>query len=664
MYSSEKISVKNPDEIEKRLRLLHRIVSQKSLDLDEHLNQALKLTTKLLGMEVGIISSISGSEYTIVNHFSKNGSELSNGQVCNLENTFCSITLDRNNTVAIDDVEKSPYSRHPCFEPYELQCYFGIPIYIDDELFGTLNFSSSKPKDQNFLEADKTLIKLLSEWVSSVIRRKRIEQSYKESERLYRLISTNSHDLICLHDPDGTYRFVSPSSKNITGYHPSELLGKSPYDFFHPDDLKRIQEESHIKALENDTVQSMQYRFRTKSGEYIWLDTATQPVTENEGEVSKLQTTSREITERKKLEILFSEAQEMAHVGGWELKLGTDKLVCTDEVYRIHEKPLNEEFYLEEALDYYPGEAKERIQEAMEFTMETGKKYDVTLPFVTAKGNHIWVRAIGQAIFADGEPYKLRGTFQDVTLQKENEQKIKEQNKKLKNLTATRDKLYSIIGHDLKNTFFGLFGLIGIMKDDSKSESQSQEEMIEQYELLHSTTKNAYQLFENLLDWIKVQRSELSPVFNELNISELIEESVSVHQVMAKNKNIDITTDIKDSPKIAGDSEMLKTVIRNLISNAIKFSNPDSTVQVLAMADQEQIILKVKDSGIGMSDKIKETLFDPANRPKRHGTKSERGTGLGLLLCKEFIELHKGKIDVKSEEGKGSEFIITLPKTR
>lgn len=660
MHKVEEISVENKSEIEKRLRLLHKIVSQKSPNLEDHLRQALKLTTHLLEMEVGIISSIHDDTYTIITHFSENGHNLKDGQVCNFQNTFCKTTVKEDKIVTISDAGNASVSNPPCFDPYQMESYIGSPVYLDNELYGTLNFSSSKPKKSPFLEADKTLIKLLAEWVSSVIRRKRIEQSYKESERLYKLISTNSYDLICLHDPDGTYRFVSPSAEKITGYHPTELLGKSPYKFFHEDDLKRIQ-ESHKVALENSPYQSMQYRFKKKNGEYIWLDTATQPITNDDGEVVNLQTTSRDITKRKRLEILFSQAQEMAHVGGWELELGSDKLTCTDEVYRIHEKPIGEDFYRKEALQYYPDEAKEKIEEAMEYTIETGKKYDVAVPFITAKGNHKWVRAIGQALFADGKAYKLRGTFQDITQYKEYELKIKEQNQQLKEVTATRDKLYSIIGHDLKNTFFGLFGLISMMKENTETKDQTVEELMEHYDLLQTSTKQAYQLLENLLEWVKMQRHGISFVPKEADITELIRECIKVHEVVAINKKIAIKTELRDCPPVSCDPEMIKTVIRNLISNAVKFSQSGSEVHVSAFPTEKNIIINVKDSGIGMPENVRESLFDPANRPKRHGTNSERGTGLGLLLCKEFIDLHGGTIDVSSIEGEGSEFRLKLP---
>ncbi len=353
----------------------------------------------------------------------------------------------------------------------------------------------------------------------------------------------------------------------------------------------------------------------------------------------------------------------MAKLGGWEYNIEKDQLVWTDEVYRIHELPLRERVNIEEALTYYPGKAREKIEDALDYTMETGKQYDLSVPFITLNDNKKWVRAIGQAHFVDGKPYKLRGTFQDITQQKEYEQRIKDQNQSLKKLTSTRDKLFSIIGHDLKNTFFGSLGLIDIMKEEKDSENYSEEEFLQQLDLLQSTMNNAYELLENLLDWIRMQREEVIPDFKKVHVDELIEQSILVYKAVAKNKSISFEMDIDSVPPITADAEVLKTCFRNLISNALKFSQKNSTIWVSASEKEKNVIITVKDSGIGMPREVKNSLFDPTHRPKRQGTQSERGTGLGLLLCKEFVELHNGTIEVISEVEKGSEFIVTLPKS-
>jgi PAS domain S-box-containing protein len=343
----------NLKEAEKRHQLLYQIVANSGRNTSHQLQKALKLTTELLDMDLGIISHVDNGVYTILHQYSTNG-ETSDKKKLDVKQTYCSIALEKNDLVAISHMGESAWSEHPCYELFELEAYLGIPVYVDGEVYGTLNFSSATPKEEKFAADDKKLIQILGNWAGEIIKKKKVKQELEKQKELYRLISTNSADMVCLHALDGSYQFVSPSAKTILGYDPDELIGLNPYELFHPEDQKRIQTESHQKALENDSLSSFQYRIRKKNGEYIWFDTATQPIMDDAGEIVNLQTTSRDITKRKKLELLFSEAQEIAHIGGWEYDLETEDLTWTDEVYRIHELPIGTPLKIEDGLSYYP----------------------------------------------------------------------------------------------------------------------------------------------------------------------------------------------------------------------------------------------------------------------------------------------------------------------
>ncbi|MTI87832.1 MAG: PAS domain S-box protein [Balneolaceae bacterium] len=770
--------LKSLGNLEKRIQLLHEIVSQTDPDLDNQLNTALWLVTTLLEMNTGIISNVEGDTYTIEYCYSKEN-ELQPNQQYELGNTYGSITVQNDAIITIDYMRESHWNRHPCYSIFSLESYIGVPLRIDGELYGTLSFSSSSPKKDGFIPLDSNLVSLMADWVGSILKRKQIEHELKEREALYKLISTNSADMVCLHKPDGTYQFVSPSVKNILGYTPEELIGTNPYDLFHPGDLLKIQEESDQKSLENDLAKNFEYRIRRKDGEYIWFDTASKSITNEQGEVVKLQTTSREITDKKKVSILFEKSQQMANVGGWEYDLKTGELFWTDEVYRIHEVPIGSKVFVEEGIDFYPGKAKNTIRQALNYTIETGKKYDVSLPFVSAKGNHKWVRAIGKALFDDEKAYMIRGTFQDITeqmklkdlfiqaqkmahvggweyhinsddlfwteevyhihelppgspidigqalsfyppkarpviqhkiqeclddniswdvelpivtanrtkkwvrakghaeyvegkavkligtfqditRQKENKEKIKQQNTQLVHLSQTRDKLYSIIAHDLKGAFNGINGMLGLIEEEL--EDQNNESVMYKLNLAQTSSQNASKIFQNLLDWILIQQDQLKPSTKDADIVELVKKNIKVMTSAAANKEIEIITEFEtDVMPVKADPEMLGTVFRNLISNAIKFSNPKNRVVIGIYNHEGNIIIAVKDYGIGMPESVKESLFTVDSRPQRKGTSKEKGNGLGLLLCKELIKLHHGTIEVESEEHKGTEFRIRLP---
>jgi len=662
---SSTLEIENPglDETEKRLQLLYQITSQTTNSLHSQLDKALELTTGLLGMDVGIISSVSEAQYTVRNFYPED-SGLSAGQSFELGDTYCSITLDAKDVFSINHMKESEYERHPCYEAFSLEAYIGIPIIIDDKVYGTINFSSSEPKEGGFIPVDHTLIKLLGKWVSATIKREQIENNLRERNRQFKLVSLNSADLICLHDLEGKYEFISPSVENILGYTYQELLGKNHYDLVHEEDLETLLKTPKQILIEKGVIKNTRYRIRNKKGEYIWFESSVNIIyDENELPVG-LQSVSREVTVQKKLETMFEQSQEMANVGGWEYDLETGKLFWSDEVYRIHDKEVGSEVMVEEGLSYFPGEAKEVIEEAINRSVEHNEKYDLVVPFISEKGVKKWVRAIGKAHFTDGIATSLSGTFQDISKQIKYEKRIITQNEELLRLTETRDKLYSIIAHDLKGAFFGITGMLNMMIEELEEEIEEiqDKKQLRNLNLLHGSSKNAYELLENLLDWIKVQNGTISVEKETVDIAELLTNAISVFESSAEKKSISIEREFSELT-INADKNILSTVLRNLISNAIKFTPNDGSISLSVNEVGKSVEISIKDSGIGMSEKIRDKLFDKVDRPQRRGTLHEKGTGLGLLLCYDMIEAHDGIITVISEENKGSEFIVSLSKS-
>lgn len=651
-------------ETEKRLQLLYQITSQSKRDLNEQLDNALELTTKLLEMEIGIISSISkeSETYTIRNFFPED-SGLLVGQTFDLGNTYCSITLESDDVVAINHMKESEYERHPCYNAFSLEAYIGIPIIIGGELYGTINFSSPNPKEGGFVHSDYTLMKLLSEWVAATIKRARTVKILKEKNERLELISKNSADLICLHDMNGIYTFISPSVENILGFNYQELLGTNHADLIHSEDLEMLLGAPRKELEENGFITNTRYRIRNKDGKYIWFESSVSTVLDAENKPIGLQSISRDVTARKKLELMFENAQEMANVGGWEFDLISGEIFWTDEVYRIHDKEIGSELKLEEGMDRFPGEGRDKLAMAINKATVNHEKYDLVLPFISEKNVFKWVRAIGEPHIVNGNVVRLSGTFQDISKQVNYEKRIIAQNEEMLKLTETRDKLYSIIAHDLKSAFFGINGMIDLSIEELE-ESKSEKDIarsLKNLSLIHVSSQNAYELLENLLEWIKVQNGEIRVDKEQVDIDKLLSDSISIFETSAAKKRIELSVE-SSHIQIMGDGNMLSTVFRNLISNAIKYSEKDGEIKVGVEENGHSVNISIQDSGIGMSSEIKDQLFDKENRPQRRGTLSEKGTGLGLLLCNDLVEAHNGTITVISEENKGSEFIVSLPK--
>ncbi|MDD2798840.1 MAG: hybrid sensor histidine kinase/response regulator [Bacteroidales bacterium] len=239
--------------------------------------------------------------------------------------------------------------------------------------------------------------------------------------------------------------------------------------------------------------------------------------------------------------------------------------------------------------------------------------------------------------------------------------KLRQQSKELEELNSTKDKFFSIIAHDLRNPFSVLLGMSDLLL--SNYDSYDDETRLELISIQNETTKQTFKLLENLLEWAKIQRSSFDFVKQKLNLKELVELNIAHHKEISKQKEIALTHSINDTISIQTDSNMVQTVLRNLIMNAIKFSNIGGSIVISAREEEEFIEISITDNGVGISPENLQKLFKIENSITTKGTANEKGTGLGLMLCKEFVEKQGGRIWVESEMGKGSSFKFTTPKS-
>ncbi|MCF8222600.1 MAG: tetratricopeptide repeat protein [Bacteroidales bacterium] len=239
--------------------------------------------------------------------------------------------------------------------------------------------------------------------------------------------------------------------------------------------------------------------------------------------------------------------------------------------------------------------------------------------------------------------------------------RLRQKNRVLNEINVSKDKLFSIIAHDLKGPIGSTLGLSELLTEES--EDMDPEVIKNHAELIHRSMNQTNNLLNNLLIWTRSQlnRIEYSPV--ELKLADIVSESIDSLSLQAENKLIDIETGINDDLRVKGDEEMLKIILRNLISNAIKFSNPGNHVSVNAEEINSFIEISVTDRGIGMKKDALAVLFNLESDNSKPGTSGEKGTGLGLILVKDFVEKHGGKIRVESEEKKGSTFRFTVKKS-
>lgn len=251
-------------------------------------------------------------------------------------------------------------------------------------------------------------------------------------------------------------------------------------------------------------------------------------------------------------------------------------------------------------------------------------------------------------------------SYIDISENIQREKQLEKYTNKLKEANATKDKFFGIIAHDLKNPFNAIIGFSDILVNFMDG---FEKEKIKTFvESIYTTSKSTYKLLENLLEWSRTQTGKIQFNPEPLVIENIVISTIEQLQGIAESKNISLKYQIKESIIVKADENMLNTILRNLITNSIKYTNESGKITVIVEQNEKEVLFSVKDTGIGMNEDTISKLFKIEEKISRPGTNNEKGTGLGLLLCKEFVEKHDGTIQVESQVDVGTTFIFNIPK--
>lgn len=275
-------------------------------------------------------------------------------------------------------------------------------------------------------------------------------------------------------------------------------------------------------------------------------------------------------------------------------------------------------------------------------------------------GTWIWVEATATPFYdQDAKITGYHGVSRDISVRKKAEQLLKERESQLIELNSTKDKLFSIIAHDLRSPFNTILGFSQLLID--KLPANDEDETGTYLGHIYSSAQNTLILLDNLLNWARSQtgRSICNP--EKADLRGIVDEIFAMSSASSNVKNIALNYTPTIDVEVYTDVDMLKTILRNLISNAIKYTHSNGEITISALQSQDDIEITVSDNGVGMSDEIRNKLFEIETNITTVGTANEKGSGLGLVLCKEFVEKLGGKIWGESEDGKGSDFKFTLP---
>ena len=487
------------------------------------------------------------------------------------------------------------------------------------------------------------------------------EQSLRESEIKYRTLVENVGEGIGFVNLDEEFLFANSSAERIFEVGKGELLGKNLKEFLSEDQYMNILNQTKIRK----EGQSSTYEFeltRTDGKKRNVFITAVPQFNDNNKFVGT-HGIFRDNTERKQNEqrLLESEANFRSI---FESNSSAICIVEPDSTISM----VNNEFckisgYTKEEIigmcwtRQIPPEDLDRLKEFNRRRQidpnDAPDNYDFTF---YKKNGEIKHALMSIAILTNK---KIIASFTDITDRKKTEQKLEESETKLRQLNADKDRFISILSHDLRSPFNNLLGLSEVLLGDIRKINIDE---IEDFaKNINKSARNAYNLLEDLLMWARSQQGSIPFKPQNLSLSATCENILEILNPNAKAKNITINYSATEHITVFADGDMLKAVLRNLVSNAIKFTNKKGTININATQTDSNVTISISDNGIGIKPDNLVKLFDISEVLSTTGTAKETGTGLGLLLCKEFIEKHGGKIWVESEVGKGSDFKFTLP---
>jgi len=485
-----------------------------------------------------------------------------------------------------------------------------------------------------------------------ITERKLSEDLLQQTRQNYETFFNTIDDFLFVLDEKGQIIHMNNTVISRLGYTRQELLGQS-FLMIHPperrDEANRIVGEMLTGKAEYCPVPIM-----TKSGIQIAVETKIAPGTWDGKPV--IFGVTKDISQIKLSEEKFSKA---FHSNSAVMSLTifeSGKFIDVNDTFlREFGYSRNEVigFTSQELGIFVDSEARLKL---IEFS-EHGKN-EIEIEIQTKNKTQKFGLFSAEKIYIANELCLLT-TMIDITYRKEAEQIIKSQNLELQKADNDKNRFISILAHDLKNPFSALLGFSELLLTNVRNYSIEKIEM--QLEVVFSSAKSIYQLLDELLLWARAQADKLPFSPEYLNFQLICEDVINSLSILANAKNIKVIHFSSNEIFLFADENMFKTILRNLITNAIKFTKVDGTIEIYAFQESNQITITVSDNGIGISPEKITKLFDISQIHSSTGTAQEKGTGLGLILCKDLVEKHGGKIWLESELNKGSNFSFSLP---
>ncbi|MCU7497552.1 MAG: PAS domain S-box protein [Ignavibacteria bacterium] len=499
---------------------------------------------------------------------------------------------------------------------------------------------------------------------------RKMEQELIKSEERFRTLVENAPVPITI-ARNGITLYTNTRYAKMFGFdNKEELIGKSLTEQVAPASRDFIQDNINKRTSGRPVENEYEFSALKKNGEVFPLLIRLNTVDLSDGpatiaffadltEIHRINKALKESEERQKLVL------EAGNLGFWDWHIQTGEVFRNRQWAEMLEYPFEEiQNTVKQWQDFiHPDDREKAWNSILDLLEDRSNIHKIEYRMRTKNGDYRWIhdRAMVTMRGENGKPTRMCGIHLDVTQRKLNEIRIQHYTAELKASNAVKDKFFSIISHDLKGPFMGFLGLTQELANNTSSLEKT--DIAEIASVIHNSATETYELLLKLLEWSKLQtgRFEFHP--ENLHLFSEAENIKRLFASVAARKSVTIHNCVEDRVFVETDRNALQTILRNLVDNAIKFSNETGSVIISAKVSGGTVHISVKDSGVGISSKGLSLIFTTASGFTTRGTKGERGSGLGLALCHDLVRRCGGEIKVESFENKGTEFTFTLPRS-
>ncbi|MFN3431195.1 MAG: PAS domain S-box protein [Candidatus Sericytochromatia bacterium] len=494
-----------------------------------------------------------------------------------------------------------------------------------------------------------------------------------ESERRYRLLAENAGDMIAVLAPDGTLRYVSPASRSMLGYDPTDLVGRPFTWHMHEGDVPRVESALAVRRAGRDWPR-VTLRKRPRHGRWVWVECLTRVVRDGQ-DLREVHATCRDVTERYRAdaqlhqsEQLLAEAQALTHLGSWQLDLETQVATWSAELYRIFgETPETFSPTFEAYLDRVHPADRDRVRQAKLEAIRAGAPLAVEHRVRRADGVYRVLLSLGQVRRGpDDRPGTFFGTVQDITERQAIESKLHHQkhelelaNARLKEVDRAKDEFLSIVSHELRTPLTAITNAAAILRRQTAGPlTEAQSRFVT---MIVEHTERLVRLVGDILDLQKMEAEALELVTRPGDLGSMLRATAAGFAHVFSERGVTFTLEVPDTPlEACFDADRLTQVILNLLSNAAKFTPDGGHVRLAAALEGGFVRIAVRDTGPGIAEPDLERIFFKFVQTADPLTRGVGGTGLGLAISRRLVEAHGGRLEVTSRPGEGSTFTVVL----